>query len=114
MEERFIQNPKTASRLKQLTPRQREIVQLLAESRSAKEIASILDISISTVHFHKYGIMEELGLAPNAQLVQYAIKHLLMPPPQVELGRRITLNTGVDTVNCDSSQTEIVETRITR
>ena len=80
MEERFIQDPKTASRPKHLTPRQREIAQLLAEGRSAKEIASILDISIRTVHFHKYGIMKELGLASNAQLVQYAIKHSLIAP----------------------------------
>ena len=81
MEERFIQDPRTASRPRQLTPRQREIAQLLAEGRSAKEIASILDISIRTVHFHKYEIMKELGLASNAELVQYAIKHSLIPPP---------------------------------
>jgi DNA-binding NarL/FixJ family response regulator len=72
---------KPASRPRQLTPRQREIAQLLAEGRSAKEIASILDISIRTVHFHKYEIMKELGLASNAELVQYAIKHSLIPPP---------------------------------
>jgi len=55
-------------------------VQLLAEGRSTK-IASILDISIRTVHFHKYEIIKELGLANNAELVQYAIKHSLIPPP---------------------------------
>ena len=81
MEKRFVQDPKTVSRPRQLTPRQREIAQLLAEGRSAKEIASILDISIRTVHFHKYEIMKELGLASNAELVQYAIKHSLIPPP---------------------------------
>jgi DNA-binding NarL/FixJ family response regulator len=81
MEERFIQDPKAASYPRQLTSRQREIAQLLAEGRSAKEIASILDISIRTVHFHKYEIMKELGLASNAELVQYAIKHSLIPRP---------------------------------
>jgi DNA-binding NarL/FixJ family response regulator len=81
MEERFIQDPKTVSRPKHLTPRQREIVQLLAEGRSTKEIASILDIATRTVHFHKYEIMKELDLASNAELVQYAIKHSLIPPP---------------------------------
>jgi DNA-binding NarL/FixJ family response regulator len=81
MEERFIQDPKTASRPTQLTPRQREVAQLLAEGRSAKEIASILDISIRTVHFHKYEIMKELSLACSAELVQYAIKHSLIPHP---------------------------------
>ena len=81
MEERFIRDPKTASRKKHLTPRHREIVQMLAEGRSAKEIASILDISIRTVRFHKYEIMKELELGSNAELVQYAIKHSLIPPP---------------------------------
>jgi DNA-binding CsgD family transcriptional regulator len=54
---------------------------LLAEGRSAKEIDSILDISIRTIRFHKYEIMKELGLASNAELVQYAIKHSLIPHP---------------------------------
>jgi DNA-binding NarL/FixJ family response regulator len=81
MEERFIQNPRAADRPRHLTPRHREIVQMLAEGRSPKEIASILDISIRTVRFHKYEIMKELGIANNAELVQYAIKHSLIPPP---------------------------------
>jgi len=81
MEEPFIQDPKTASRPTHLALRQREIVQLLAEGSSTQEIVSILEISIRTVHFHKCGIMEELGLASHAQLVQYAIKHSLIPPP---------------------------------
>ena len=81
MEERFIRDPKSASRPKHLTPRHREIVQMLAEGRSPKEIASILDITLRTVRFHKYEIMKELGIASNAELVQYAIKHSLIPPP---------------------------------
>jgi DNA-binding NarL/FixJ family response regulator len=58
-----------------LTPRQREVLQLVAEGHSAKEIASILRISPRTVEFHKYRIMGDLGLRTNAELVQFAIKH---------------------------------------
>jgi len=58
-----------------LTPRQREILQLLAEGRSAKEIGAALDISARTVEFHKYQMMETLGLRANAELVHFAIKH---------------------------------------
>jgi DNA-binding NarL/FixJ family response regulator len=58
-----------------LTPRQREILQLLAEGRSAKEIASILNISPRTVEFHKYTMMSKLYLKTSSALIQYAIKH---------------------------------------
>jgi DNA-binding NarL/FixJ family response regulator len=58
-----------------LTPRQREILQLLAEGRSAKEIADTLAISARTVEFHKYQMMETLGLHHSAELVHFAIKH---------------------------------------
>jgi DNA-binding NarL/FixJ family response regulator len=58
-----------------LTPRQREILQLLAEGRSAKEIAGTLSISSRTVEFHKYQMMEAHGLHSTAQLIQFAIKH---------------------------------------
>lgn len=58
-----------------LTPRQREVLQLLAEGHSAKEIASILHISPRTVEFHKYRMMEELELRSSADLIQYAIRH---------------------------------------
>ena len=58
----------------QLTPRQREILQLLAEGRSAKEIAAALAISPRTVEFHKYQLMEAHGLHSTAELVHFAIK----------------------------------------
>jgi DNA-binding NarL/FixJ family response regulator len=61
-----------------LTPRQREVLQLLAEGRSAKEIASSLSISARTVEFHKYQLMETLGLHTNAELIHFAIKHGLV------------------------------------
>jgi DNA-binding NarL/FixJ family response regulator len=57
-----------------LTPRQREVLQLLAEGRSAKEIASRLGISARTVEFHKYQVMETLGLHSSAELTHIAIK----------------------------------------
>ncbi len=57
-----------------LTPRQREILQLVAEGKSNKEIAGLLNISIKTVDFHKAGIMEELGIHSTAELTRYAIR----------------------------------------
>jgi DNA-binding NarL/FixJ family response regulator len=57
-----------------LTPRQREILQLLAEGRSAKEIAATLAISPRTVEFHKYQMMEAHGLHSSAELVHFAMK----------------------------------------
>jgi len=60
---------------KKISPRQREVLQLLAEGKSAKEIASILDISTRTVEFHKYRMMEQLKIKTSAELVQYAVKH---------------------------------------
>jgi len=59
----------------ELTPRQREVVQLIAEGRSMKEVASILSIAPRTVAFHKYRIMEQLRLKTTADLIQYAIRH---------------------------------------
>ena len=62
-----------------LTPRQREILELLAQGSSAKEIASVLGISTRTVEFHKYRMMELLELHGTAELVHYAIKHGIVP-----------------------------------
>jgi len=61
-----------------LTPRQREVLQLLAEGRSGKQIASSLGISARTVEFHKYQMMEALGVHTNAELTHFAIKHGLV------------------------------------
>jgi DNA-binding NarL/FixJ family response regulator len=58
-----------------LTIRQREIVQLVAEGRSMKEVASILNIAPRTVAFHKYRIMEQLRIRTTAELIQFAIKN---------------------------------------
>ncbi len=60
--------------IRKLTTRQREVLQLLAEGHSARKIGDILFVSPRTVEFHKYKIMEELGIHNSAELVQYAIK----------------------------------------
>jgi DNA-binding NarL/FixJ family response regulator len=57
-----------------LTSRHKEILQLLAEGKSAKEIASVLHLSSRTVEFHKYHMMEMLAINNTAELIQYAIK----------------------------------------
>jgi DNA-binding NarL/FixJ family response regulator len=61
-----------------LTPRQREVLQLLAEGRLMKEAADILGMTARTVAFHKYAIMKNLGVKSSAELVQYAVKHGLV------------------------------------
>jgi DNA-binding NarL/FixJ family response regulator len=58
-----------------LTPRQREVLQLIAEGRSAKEIAALLHISVRTAEFHRARVMQVLGLQTTAELVQYAIRN---------------------------------------
>jgi DNA-binding NarL/FixJ family response regulator len=58
-----------------LTDRQREVLQLLAEGRVMKEVADILKVTPRTVAFHKYTMMEELGVKTTAELVQYAVQH---------------------------------------
>jgi DNA-binding NarL/FixJ family response regulator len=58
-----------------ITTRQREVLQLLAEGMSMKEIAGALNLKPGTVAFHKYRAMESLGLKTNTELLQYAIKH---------------------------------------
>lgn len=60
---------------KQITKRQSEVLQLLVEGKSMKETASILELKPGTVAYHKYRIMDRLGLKTNAELLQYAIKH---------------------------------------
>ena len=63
-----------------LTNRQREVLQLLAEGRSMKEVAYVLKLTPRTVAFHKYKIMERLRLRTNAELVQYAIREHFISP----------------------------------
>lgn len=58
----------------ELTARQREVLQLLAEGRSMKEVASVLNVTPRTVAFHKYRMMEQLKVKSTAELVRYAVK----------------------------------------
>jgi DNA-binding NarL/FixJ family response regulator len=60
---------------RRLTTRQREVLQLVAEGKAAKEIAGILNISVKTVEFHKQSIMDELGVRTTAELTRYALAH---------------------------------------
>jgi DNA-binding NarL/FixJ family response regulator len=64
---------------KKITPRQREILQLIAEGRTMKEIASLLKISARTVEAHKYEMMQTLGVQTTAELIQYAVKIGIVP-----------------------------------
>jgi DNA-binding NarL/FixJ family response regulator len=63
-----------------LTGRQREVLKLLAEGRTMKEIAYVLTLTPRTVAFHKYKLMERLGLQTNADLIQYAIQEHIVAP----------------------------------
>ena len=58
----------------ELTARQREVLQLLAEGKSMKEVAAILDLTPRTVAFHKYRMMEQLRLKTSAELVKFAVR----------------------------------------
>jgi len=78
MQESFIRNPQGAGHARSLTARQREVVQLLAEGKSMKEVASILKVAPRTVAFHKYRIMQDLGFKTNADLIQFAVKHRIV------------------------------------
>jgi DNA-binding NarL/FixJ family response regulator len=71
----FIKNPGGSKVHGNLTLRQREVLQLLAEGHTMKEIAGVLNITPRTVAFHKYQMMEALDIRTNSELIQYAIKH---------------------------------------
>ncbi len=79
MMESFIRRPGDDRDAPQLTHRQREVLQLLAEGRSMKEAAKILKITPRTVAFHKYRLMDQLHLKTNADLIQFAIKEGMIP-----------------------------------
>ena len=64
-----------------LTPRQREVLQLLAEGHTMKEAAAILHVAARTVAFHKYRIMQEFGLENNSELLRFAMKQKLLNQP---------------------------------
>jgi DNA-binding NarL/FixJ family response regulator len=61
-----------------LTERQLEVLQLLAEGKSMKEVAAVLDLTTRTVAFHKYRLMHNLHLKNDAEVVQYAIRQRII------------------------------------
>lgn len=73
----FLRPPDPPTRPAELSPRQVEVLRLLAEGHTMKEIASTLKITPRTVAFHKYSMMEVLGLRSSAELIQYAVRNYL-------------------------------------
>jgi len=73
-------SPSGADTVLSLSSRQREVLQLLAEGRSLKEIAAILNISTKTVEYHKYRMMEDLDIKTTAELIRYAVKQGIAEP----------------------------------
>ena len=76
--EAFMLGPNERKGAADLTPRQREVLQLLAEGRSMKEAARILKVAPRTIAYHKYRIMERFRLKSNAELIQFAIRHVVV------------------------------------
>ncbi|WP_447976941.1 response regulator [Candidatus Nitrospira bockiana] len=74
------ERPRLRPTLASLTPRQREVLQLVAEGKGTKDIARLLSISIKTVEFHKARIMDLLDLHSTAELIKYAIAEGLVSP----------------------------------
>lgn len=78
VEERLDESRTRMRRTLELTGRQREVLQLLAEGKSAKEIGAILGISPRTVETHKYKMMDDLGVKTSAELIQHAVREGLV------------------------------------
>ena len=77
--EYLLRHPKAEGVRERTTPRQTEILQLLIEGKSMKEVAGILGLSPGTVAFHKYNMMERLGIETNAELLRYGLKNHMAP-----------------------------------
>ena len=71
--DRFLRDLRV-DREKRLTPRQRDVLQLLAEGRTMKEAGKVLHITTRTIAFHKYAMMEAFGLKTNSDLIRFAIR----------------------------------------
>lgn len=74
----FVKNLKLKKPTHKLTLRQKEVLQLLAEGRSMKEVAAILNVTPRTVAFHKYTMMEQLNVKTGAELIHYAITNSII------------------------------------
>lgn len=80
----FVSRAEQSQRTPGISLRQREVLQLLAEGRSMKEAADILNVTPRTIAFHKYAIMKQHGFGTGAELVQYAVRLGLVTPPDAE------------------------------
>ena len=78
IQEAFIRDPQGKNRGKELTPRQRQVIQVLAEGKSMKEAADILRVTPRTIAFHKYRVMEDLGIKTTAELIQFSFKERIL------------------------------------
>jgi DNA-binding NarL/FixJ family response regulator len=78
LEEVFIEDPRGEKGPRMLSPRQREVLQLLVEGRPMKQIADILNVAPRTVAYHKYKMMADLRLKTTAELIQYALKNKIV------------------------------------
>jgi len=76
----LLRGPESAEGSHELSSRQREVLQLLAEGRTMKEIADVLKITARTVAFHKYSMMQDLGIKTTAELIQFAVKKRIVSP----------------------------------
>jgi DNA-binding NarL/FixJ family response regulator len=76
--ESLVHEPDVRKPVHKLTARQRQVLQLLAEGRSMKEVAAILNVSARTVAFHKYQMMERLHVRSTAALIQFAVREGLV------------------------------------
>ena len=75
MEEAFIHDPLYKVNHRQLTQREREVLQLLAEGKSMKQAADVLAVTPRTIVFHKYRMMEKLRIKTTAELIQFAVQN---------------------------------------
>jgi len=76
----FVVEAKRPGPVRGLSLRQREVLQLLAEGKSMKEAADVLGVTPRTIAFHKYAMMEQLGLKNGAELVRYAVTQNIVQP----------------------------------
>ena len=74
MDDAFMWDPEGKTAEREFTPRQREVLQLLAEGKSMKEAADVLNVATRTIAFHKYRMMENFGIKTTAELIQMGIK----------------------------------------
>jgi DNA-binding NarL/FixJ family response regulator len=101
MEDSFIRSSRPSTVEKRLTPRQVEVLQLLAEGKTMKEVGSVLSLTARTVAFHKYRIMEVLKFRSNAELVQFAVKNNIVTTPDAMAMTKIHSQAAAAVISVD-------------